>query len=124
MYLVDDAVPVLPIYANALIKPVRCYELKLVSYVLWDDDPNGHLSYEEGIAWMCRFDEGCSWPEGKSINKIYELSLAEEALKVKGGGLCPRNDYWQTSAQPGSRQYFKQGEVLTTLAELHWGEMY
>ncbi|MCH7318582.1 hypothetical protein MMP64_11645 [Acinetobacter sp. ANC 5659] len=124
MYPVEDGVPVLPIYANALIKPIRCDELKLVGYAQWDDDPNEHLSYEEGIAWMRRFDEDSSWPEGKRINKVNELSLEEESLKVKGGESCPRNGYWQTPAQLDSRQYFKQGEILPTLAELDWGEVY
>lgn len=124
MYPVEDGVPVLPVYANALIKPIRCDELKLVGYAQWDDDPNEHLSYEEGIAWMRRFDEESHWPEGKRINKINELSLKEEVLKVKGGGLCPRTGYWTTPAQPNSRQYFKQNDIFPTLTELDWGEVY
>jgi len=124
MYPVEDGVPVLPVYANALIKPIRCDELKLVGYAQWDDDPNEHLSYEEGIAWMRRFDEDSSWPEGKRINKVNGLSLEEEALKVKGGESCPRTGYWQTPARPDSRQYFKQGDILPTFSELDWGEVY
>lgn len=124
MYPVEDGVPILPVYANALIKPIRCDELKLVGYAQWDDDPNEHLSYEEGIAWMRRFDEDSSWPEGKRINKANGLLLEEDSLKVKGGDLCPRTGYWKTPAQPDSRQYFAQGEILPTLAELDWGEVY
>ncbi|WP_278492951.1 hypothetical protein [Acinetobacter gyllenbergii] len=70
MYPVEDGVPVLPVYANALIKPIRCDELKLVGYAQWDDDPNEHLSYEEGIALMRRFDEDSSWPEGKRVKRL------------------------------------------------------
>ncbi len=124
MYPVEDGVPVLPVYANALIKPIRCDELKLVGYAQWDDDPNEHLSYEEGIAWMCRFDEDSSWPEGKRVSKVSNLSLEEEKLKVKGGEPCPQTGYWQTPAQPDSRQYFKQGEIVPILIELDWGEVY
>ena len=124
MYLVEDGVPVLPVYANALIKSIRCDELKLVGYAQWDDDPNEHLSYEEGIAWMRRFDEDSSWPEGKRVNKVNGLPLEEEKLKVKGGALCPQTGYWNTPAQPNSRQYFKQGEILPTFSELDWGEVY
>ncbi len=101
-----------------------CDEIKLVGYAQWDDDPNKHLSYEEGIAWMRRFDEDSSWPEGKRINKANGLLLEEDSLKVKGGELCPRTGYWQTPAQPDSRQYFEQGEILPILAELDWGEVY
>nr|WP_278492950.1 hypothetical protein [Acinetobacter gyllenbergii] len=43
---------------------------------------------------------------------------------MKGGELCPRTGYWKTPAQPDSRQYFEQGEILPTLAELDWGEVY
>ncbi|MDC5250206.1 hypothetical protein NRA59_07710 [Acinetobacter baumannii] len=124
MYPVEDGVPVLPVYANALIKPIRCDELKLVGYAQWDDDPNEHLSYEEGIAWMRRFDEDSSWPEGKRVNRLNGLLLEEEALKVKGGELCPRTGYWQTPAQPDSRQYFTQGTILPILSETDWGEVY
>ena len=124
MYPVEDDVPVLPVYANALIKPIRCDELKLVGYAQWDDDPNEHLSYAEGIAWMRRFDEDSSWPEGKRINKVNGLSLEEDSLKVKGGELCPLAGYWQTPAQPDTRLYFTQGEVLPMLPETDWGEVY
>ncbi|MDD0801482.1 MULTISPECIES: type VI immunity family protein [Acinetobacter] len=124
MYPVEDGVPVLPVYANALIKPIRCDELKLVGYAQWDDDPNEHLSYEEGIAWMCRFDEDSSWPEGKRVSKVSNLSLEEEKLKVKGGEPCPQTGYWQTPARPDLRQYFEQGDILPTFSELDWGEVY
>lgn len=124
MYPVEDGVPVLPVYANALIKSIRCDELKLVGYAQWDDDPNEHLSYDEGIAWMRRFDEDSSWPEGKRVNKVNGLPLEEEKLKVKGGALCPQTGYWQTPARPDLRQYFEQGEILPTFSELDWGEVY
>ena len=124
MYPVEDGVPVLPVYANALIKPIRCDELKLVGYAQWDDDPNEHLSYEEGIAWMRRFDEDSSWPEGKRVNKVSNLSLEEEKLKVKGGEPCPQTGYWQTPARPDLRQYFEEGDILPIFSELDWGEVY
>ena len=124
MYPVEDGVPVLPVYANALIKSIRCDELKLVGYAQWDDDPNEHLSYDEGIAWMRRFDEDSSWPEGKRVNKVNGLPLEEEKLKGKGGALCPQTGYWQTPARPDLRQYFEQGEILPTFSELDWGEVY
>lgn len=67
---------------------------------------------------MRRFDRDSSWPEGKRINKVNCLSLEEDVLKVKGGEPCLRNGYWKTPAQPDSRQYFKQGEILPAFAEL------
>lgn len=124
LYPVEEGVPDLLVMANELIKPIRCNDLKLTTLDAWDDDPNPRFDIENSPQWIGRFDEDSSWPEGKRINKVNGLSLEEEALKVKGGELCPRNGYWQTPAQPDSRQYFEKGEILPTLAELDWGEVY
>lgn len=124
LYPVEEGVPDLLMMANELIKPIRCNDLKLTTLDAWDDDLNPRFDIESSPQWIARFDEDSNWPEGKRVNKVSHLSLEEEKLKVKGGELCPRTGYWQTPAQPDSRQYFKQGEIVPTFAELDWGEVF
>lgn len=124
LYPVEEGVPDLLVMANELIKPIRCNELKLTTSDAWDDDPNPRFDIESSPQWIARFDEDSTWPEGKRVNKANGLLLEEEKLKVKGGELCPQTGYWQTPAQPESRQYFQQGDILPTLVELDWGEVY
>lgn len=65
---------------------------------------------------------------GTSYN-VEDLTSGQDAESqynhsVKAGEICPRTGYWKTPAQPDSRQYFEQGNILPTLAELDWGEVY
>ena len=52
------------------------------------------------------------------------MDKRSERMKVKGGEACIKTGYWRTTAQPDSRQYFKQGEIVPALIELDWGEVY
>ncbi|WP_146063637.1 type VI immunity family protein [Acinetobacter soli] len=122
MYPVEDGVPVLPVYANALIKPIRCDELKLVGYAQWDDDPNEHLSYEEGIAWMRRFDEESHWPEGKRVKKTQTGVSGNNTIKVLGGETCPQTGEWYSPANNMEKLYFEQGEIMPQIENNSWGE--
>lgn len=124
LYPVEEGIPDLLVKANELIKPIRCNDLKLTTLDAWDDDPNPRFDVENSPQWIARFDEDSGWPEGKRVNKVSNLSLEEEKFKVKGGELCPQTGYWQTPAQPDSRQYFKQGEIIPVLTELDWGDVY
>lgn len=124
LYPVEDGLPDLLVKANELIKPIRCNDLKLTTLDAWDDDPNPRFDVENSPQWIARFDEDSGWPEGKRVNKVSNLSLEEEKFKVKGGELCPQTGYWQTPAQPDSRQYFKQNDIFPTLTELDWGKVY
>ena len=122
MYPVEDGVPLLPVYANALIKPIRCDELKLVGYAQWDDDPNEHLSYEEGIAWMRRFDEESHWPEGKRVKKTQTGVSGNNTIKVLGGETCPQTGEWYSPANNMEKRYFEQGEIMPQIENNSWGE--
>ncbi|WP_031234719.1 type VI immunity family protein [Acinetobacter sp. COS3] len=124
LYPVEEGIPDLLVKANELIKPIRCNDLKLTTLDAWDDDSNPRFDVENSPQWIARFDEDSGWPEGKRVNKVSNLSLEEEKFKVKGGELCPQTGYWQTPAQPDSRQYFKQGEIIPVLTELDWGDVY
>lgn len=45
-------------------------------------------------------------------------------IKVKGGDKCTKAGYWTTPAQPGTRSYFSKGEILPTLSQSDWGDVY
>ncbi len=83
LYPVEEGIPDLLVRANDLIKPIRCNDLKLTTLDAWDDDPNPRFDIESPPQWIARFDEDSSWPEGKRVNKVSNLSLEEEKLKVK-----------------------------------------
>lgn len=48
----------------------------------------------------------------------------EERISQKGGEKVTKAGYWSTPAQPDTRRYFTQGEILPTLTETDWGEVY
>ncbi|MGR2919985.1 DUF1911 domain-containing protein [Acinetobacter sp. 1125_18A] len=47
-----------------------------------------------------------------------------ERIKVKGGEKCLKTGYWITPAQPDTRPYFTEGEILPTLSQSDWGDVY
>ena len=53
-----------------------------------------------------------------------DLTPTQEKLSQKGGEPCPKTGYWTTPAQPGTRRYFTQGDVLPTLPHTDWGTVY
>jgi hypothetical protein len=48
----------------------------------------------------------------------------EERISQKGGEKVMKAGYWSTPAQPYTRRYFIQGEILPVLPEADWGEVY
>jgi len=59
---VDEGLPDLLVKANALIRPIRCDQLRLHSLEPWDDDPNPRFDYQSSLDWVRRFDEDSQWP--------------------------------------------------------------
>ena len=45
-------------------------------------------------------------------------------LTKKGGEKAGHTGYWTTPAQPNTRAYFKKDEILPTLSQVDWGEVY
>ena len=56
--------------------------------------------------------------------KVSKNESPVERIKVKGGEKCLKTGYWTTPAQPDTRSYFIQGEILPTLSQADWGEVY
>lgn len=48
----------------------------------------------------------------------------QPTIKVRAGQPSPKTGYWTTPAKPDHRQYIKQGELLPTLEDADWGEVY
>lgn len=95
----------------------------------------GYWSWEAAaVTWLLDIDDTVyrehqfypkdlvDFARSQSNSTVEEKEL--ERLKVKGGEACIKTGYWQTPAQPDSRRYFKQGEIIPTFAELDWGEVY
>lgn len=53
-----------------------------------------------------------------------DLILNQSKASIKGGGIVTLTGYWTTPAQPNQRLHFNKGEILPTLSELDWGEVY
>lgn len=62
LHPVEDGVPELLARANALIRPVRCDDLNLISLDPWEDDPNPRFDYFSSPRWIARFDPESDWP--------------------------------------------------------------
>ena len=56
LYPKENGLPPLIVYANKLIKPIRCDYLKLTIMDRWEGDDNPCFDYESSLAWMRRFD--------------------------------------------------------------------
>lgn len=73
---------------------------------------------EDGYASFKLVD--CIWhpvkPTGRMIEHPVLAQLKHDAATARGrceaGERCPREGYWHTPAQPGSRRHFKLGEVM------------
>ena len=57
LYPKENGLPSLLVYANKLIKPIRCDYLKLTILDRWEDDPNPYFNHDSSLAWMRRFDQ-------------------------------------------------------------------
>ena len=95
----------------------------------------GYWSWEAAaVTWLLDIDdtsyrEHQFYPKdlvdfARTQSKVVLDDQQLERMKVKGGEACIKTGYWRTTAQPDSRQYFKQGEIVPALIELDWGEVY
>jgi len=95
----------------------------------------GYWSWEAAaVTWLLDIDdmsyrEHQFYPKdlvdfARTQSKVVLDDQQLERMKVKGGEACIKTGYWRTPAQLDSRQYFKQGEIVPTLIELDWGEVY
>lgn len=95
----------------------------------------GYWSWEAAaVTWLLGIDDTLyrehqfypkdlvDFSKAQAINETTENSI--ERIKVKGGEKCPKTGYWTTPAQPDARSYFVQGEMLPTLSQVDWGEVY
>lgn len=53
-----------------------------------------------------------------------DIILDNSKISQKSGGKCTKAGYWTTPAQPETRSYFTQGEILPILPNTDWGEVY
>lgn len=92
------------------------FEAAALAYLLdLDDTPlHKHLFYPKDIVAWAR--------KNNTQSKVNQDNST--VLKVKAGEKCTKTGYWNTPAQPNQRNYFKLGEILPTLSELDWGEVY
>lgn len=95
----------------------------------------GYWSWEAAaVTWLLGIDDSSYrehqfYPKdlvdfAKAQNKKVSEESAIERIKVQGGEQCVKTGYWTTPAQPGTRRYFTQGEVLPTLPHTDWGTVY
>ena len=91
------------------------WEAAAVTWLLDIDDTSyrEHQFYPKDLV-----DFACAQNENATTDNVVER------IKIKGGEVCVKTGYWQTPAQPDSRQYFKQGEIFPMLSQADWGEVY
>lgn len=67
-----------------------------------------------------------TWILVEQVTEDYDANFLSNNLKIsqKNGEKCLKTGYWTTPAQPNTREYFKQGDVLPTLLDTDWGEVY
>lgn len=95
----------------------------------------GYWSWEAAaVTWLLNIDDTIyrehqfypkdlvDFARKQAENPTAEIII--ERIKVKGGEKCSKTGYWTTPAQPDTRPYFTQGEILPTLSETDWGEVY
>ncbi|OUY08267.1 type VI immunity family protein [Acinetobacter populi] len=87
LYPVEEGLPPLLVYANKLIRPIRCDHLELTIYDRWEDDPNPFFDYESGVAWMRRFDVA---EDVEQYNKTKEIP---ETLRALPEDICPKTGW-------------------------------
>ena len=68
LHPVERGVPELLVKASALIRPIRCDGLNLVTFATWDDDPNPRFDFDSARRWMARFDPDSDWPDAARRN--------------------------------------------------------
>ncbi len=94
----------------------------------------GYWSWEAAaVTWLLDIDDGLYREHQFYPKDLVDFARAQsssqsqedlERLKVKGGDKALRTGYWTTPAKPNHREYIKQGDILPTLSEADWGEVY
>lgn len=95
----------------------------------------GYWSWEAAaVTWLLKIDdtlysEHQFYPKDLvDFAKVQTESISTEhtieKIKVKGGDKGIKTGYWTTPAEPNTRPYFIQGEILPTLSQADWGEVY
>ncbi len=84
-------------------------EAAALAYLLeLDDTPlREHIVYPKDLVDFARSFDAGQGKDGGSANRL--------SLRCEAGQPCPKTGYWMTPAQSGSRRYFQQGEVMTTV---------
>lgn len=111
------------LWFNSHLKPAEelrycgywAFEVAALVYLLDLDDSSlhRHLFYPKDIVQWIR-------------NQTKSMNTNDDSIriKVKGGDKCPKKGYWITPAQPDTRPFFTQGEILPTLSQADWGDVY
>ena len=91
------------------------FEVAAMVYFLDLDDTllHRHLFYPKDIVQWIR-SRTATMTTNNDVTKI----------KVKGGEKCSKTGYWTTPAQPDTRPYFTEGEILPKLSHTDCGEVY
>ncbi len=95
----------------------------------------GYWSWEAAaVTWLLNIDDSTYRDHQFYPKDLVDFAKAQSAkvkevdpfekIKVKGGEKSSKTGYWTTPAQPDTRQYFKQGEILPMLLEKDWGDIY
>ncbi|WP_034597316.1 PoNe immunity protein domain-containing protein, partial [Acinetobacter sp. CIP 53.82] len=95
----------------------------------------GYWSWEAAaVTWLLDIDDSTYrehqfYPKdlvdfARSQAESVSAETTIEKIKIKGGEQSTKTGFWTTPAQPNQRQHFSKGEILPTLSEQDWGEVY
>ncbi|MCL6233525.1 PoNe immunity protein domain-containing protein [Acinetobacter amyesii] len=92
------------------------FEAAALVYLLDLDESSlhKHLFYPKDIVAWAR--------KNNTQSEVTQENLT--VIKVKAGEKSPKTGYWTTPAQEDSRVHVLRGEMLPTLSETDWGEVY
>ncbi|QOW50224.1 MULTISPECIES: PoNe immunity protein domain-containing protein [unclassified Acinetobacter] len=92
------------------------FEAAALVYLLDLDDSSlhKHLFYPKDIVAWAR--------KNNTQSEVTQENLT--VIKVKAGEKSPKTGYWTTPAQEDSRVHVLRGEMLPTLSETDWGDVY
>lgn len=83
------------------------FEAAAVMYLLGaNDDAIDHMVYPKDLVMFARQFDGAQNPS----------KVEQSGARCEGGDPCPRDGWWLTPSQEGSRRHFKQGEIMPKLA--------
>lgn len=108
--------PELYVKVNRVLKPARVPELGCLHYGSVAGE--ARFSPRSSNLWLRRFDNAPEVPptpvDSSSADKVVNLFSAPKTdrLRCEAGQPCPREGFWFTPAQVGSRRLFKTGELM------------